>query len=84
MKLLFAEDNVDVSKAVVTLLTRNNYTVDPVYNGNDALTYLTGGDYDAAVLDVMMPGMDGYQTCDALRAFCNAPVLFLTAKSAEH
>ena len=58
MKILFAEDDKDVSRAVTVLLQRNHYTVDPVYNGRDALDYLTGGDYDAAVLDIMMPGMD--------------------------
>ena len=49
MKLLLAEDDRDISRAVATLLERSNYTVDVVYNGNDALDYLTAGDYDAAV-----------------------------------
>ena len=83
MKILFAEDDRDVSKAVTHLLQRNNYTVDPVYNGRDALDYLTGGDYDAAILDIMMPGMDGIEVLRRLReAGRHTPVLLLTARDA--
>lgn len=80
MKLLFAEDDRDVSRAVTVLLERSNYTVDPVYNGDDALTYLTGGDYDAAILDVMMPGRSGLQVVREARAQgVGIPILLLTA-----
>jgi len=80
MKVLFAEDDRDVSKAVTHLLQRNNYTVDPVYNGRDALDYLTGGDYDAAILDIMMPGMDGREVLKKAREKgIHIPVMLLTA-----
>ena len=80
MKLLFAEDDRDVSRAVVTLLERSNYTVDPVYNGNDALDYLVSGDYDAAVLDVMMPGRSGLEVVrEARRSGVRIPIMMLTA-----
>ena len=80
MKLLFAEDDRDISKAVVTLLERNNYTVDPVYNGNDALDYLLGGDYDAAVLDIMMPGKNGLVVVkEARQQGVRIPIMMLTA-----
>ena len=80
MKLLFAEDNRDVSKAVVTLLERNHYTVDPVYQGDDALTYLVHGDYDAAILDIMMPGKDGLAVVrEARQAGVKIPIMMLTA-----
>ena len=80
MKILFAEDDRDVSKAVTTLLQRNFYTVDPVYNGRDALDYLTGGDYDLAILDIMMPGMDGRDVVKKARQKgVKIPVMMLTA-----
>lgn len=80
MKILFAEDDRDVSKAVVTLLERSHYTVDAVYNGEDALTYLIQGDYDAAVLDVMMPGKNGLEVVrEARRNGVHIPIMMLTA-----
>ena len=59
MRLLLAEDEKMLSDALVTMLTHNNYSVDAVYNGQDALDYLETGDYDGAILDIMMPKMDG-------------------------
>ena len=80
MKLLFAEDDRDISRAVVTLLERSNYTVDPVYNGNDALDYLVGGDYDGSILDIMMPGKSGLQVVrEAREQGVGIPVIMLTA-----
>ena len=80
MKLLFAEDDPDVSRSVTALLTRSHYSVDPVYNGNDALTYLTGGDYDACIMDIMMPGMNGDEVVRKARAAgSQVPVIMLTA-----
>ena len=82
MKLLFAEDDPDVSRSVTALLTRSHYSVDPVYNGNDALTYLTGGDYDACIMDIMMPGMNGDEVVRKARAAgSQVPVIMLTAMS---
>lgn len=80
MKLLFAEDDPDVSRSVTALLTRSHYSVDPVYNGNDALTYLTAGDYDACIMDIMMPGMNGDEVVRKARAAgSQVPVIMLTA-----
>lgn len=56
MKLLLAEDDRDMARGLYALLTRSNYSVDLVDNGLDAADYLINGDYDAAVLDIMMPG----------------------------
>ena len=82
MKILFAEDDKDISKGVVTLLERNSYTVDAVYNGADALDYAVDGDYDAIVLDIMMPKMDGVTALKKMReADVAVPVLLLTAKT---
>lgn len=80
MKILLAEDERDMARAVSTLLVRNNFTVDVAENGRDALDYLMGGDYDAAVLDIMMPGMSGLEVVKQLRkAGRTIPVLMLTA-----
>lgn len=82
MKLLLAEDEKSLSRAIVKILEKNNYTTEAVYNGEDALAYLETGDYDAAILDIMMPKMDGITVLKKLRAMGNLmPVLMLTAKS---
>lgn len=83
MRLLLAEDEKDLSDALVTVLKHNNYSVDAVYNGQDALDYLTDGDnYDGAILDIMMPKLDGISVLKQIRAQGNhLPILMLTAKS---
>lgn len=82
MKLLLAEDELSLSKALVHILEKNNYTVDPVYNGQDALDYLETGNYDAVILDIMMPYIDGITLLKKIRANGNSiPVLILSAKS---
>lgn len=81
MRLLIADDDRDIAKALTALFEHNNYSVDAVYNGNDAYDYAAGGDYDGLVLDVMMPGMDGLEVLKRLRAGgMTTPVLLLTAK----
>lgn len=80
MKLLFAEDDRDISRGVTTLLQRSGYTVDAVTNGKDALSYLVNGDYDAAILDIMMPGMSGLDVLREIRKRgIGVPVMMLTA-----
>lgn len=59
MRLLLAEDEKALSKALVTILERNNYSVDAVYDGEEALDYLETGNYDGVIMDIMMPKMDG-------------------------
>lgn len=82
MKLLFAEDERSLSRAVVKILEKNHYTVDAVYDGEEAVDYLAGGDYDAVILDIMMPKMDGITVLRRLREAGNrVPVIMLTAKS---
>lgn len=82
MRLLLAEDERELSKALVTILKHNNYSVDAVYNGADALDYAETGVYDGIILDIMMPQVDGVTVLQRLRAAGNAvPVLLLTAKS---
>lgn len=82
MKILLAEDEVSMARAVGRILEKNNYYVDVVYNGLDAVNYLMMGDYDAVVLDVMMPGMDGIEVLKKIREIgIYTPVIMLTAKS---
>ena len=82
MRLLLAEDEKALSKALVAILERNNYSVDPVYDGKSALEYIETGNYDGAVLDIMMPVMDGISVLQEIRKRGNLiPVLLLTAKS---
>lgn len=82
MRLLLAEDEKALSGALCTILRHNNYSVDAVYNGADAIDYLETGLYDGAVLDIMMPKADGLTVLRTIRAKGNnIPVLLLTAKS---
>ncbi len=82
MKLLLAEDERSLSKAIIHILRKNNYNADAVYDGEAALTYLKSGIYDAVILDVMMPKMDGITVLKAIRSQGNnIPVLILTAKA---
>ena len=82
MRLLYAEDEKSLARAVSTILRKNNYSVDVVYDGQDALDYLETENYDGAILDVMMPGADGFEVLRRMRARGDStPVLLLTAKS---
>ena len=81
MRILIAEDDADIARALTALFEHNNYTVDAVANGNDAFDYAVSGNYDGIILDIMMPGMDGLEVLKHLRADAvNTPVLLLTAK----
>lgn len=82
MKLLFAEDERSLSRAVCRILEKNNYMVEAVYDGQEALQYLESGEYDAAILDIMMPKTDGITVLKKVRAQGNrTPILMLTAKA---
>ncbi|OUN07054.1 DNA-binding response regulator [Flavonifractor sp. An92] len=82
MRILLAEDERSLSRAVIALLERNNYSADAVYDGEEALAYLEAGNYDALILDLMMPKVDGMTVLRRLWEAGNPiPVLILTAKS---
>lgn len=82
MRLLLAEDEKELSNALVTVLKHNNYSVDAVYDGQEALDYLETGNYDGAILDIMMPKMDGITVLKTIRkGGLTLPVLMLTAKA---
>ncbi|MCF0137462.1 MAG: response regulator transcription factor [Oscillospiraceae bacterium] len=82
MRILLAEDEKSLAKALVKIFEKNNFSVDAVYDGAEALSYIENGNYDVAVLDIMMPKMDGISVLRKLRSEGNQlPVLMLTAKS---
>lgn len=82
MKLLLAEDERSLARALVKIFEKSHHSADAVYNGEDALAYLENATYDVAILDVMMPKMDGLTVLKTLRAKGNqTPVVLLTAKA---
>ena len=81
MRILFAEDERDLNDIITKKLTSQGYSVDSVYDGEEAIDILSYTDYDAVILDIMMPKADGFAVLRALRSKGkNTPVLFLTAR----
>ncbi len=82
MRLLLCEDERELSLALVKILKHFNYSVDAVYDGEQALDYLDAENYDAVILDIMMPKIDGLEVLKRTRAKGNLiPIIMLTAKS---
>lgn len=81
MRILVAEDERDMNRLITRTLEKEGYGVDSCYDGAEALDYLAGAEYDAAILDIMMPKKDGYEVLAWIRRQeKELPVLFLTAK----
>lgn len=82
MRILLAEDEREMSNALVAILKHNNYSIDAVYDGADALDYGLSGNYDVIILDIMMPRLNGLEVLAMLREKgVPTPILMLTAKS---
>lgn len=82
MRLLLCEDEKDLSAALMVMLKHSHYSVDAVYDGQEALDYLDTENYDGVILDIMMPKLDGISVLKTLRAKGNqVPVILLTAKA---
>lgn len=82
MRILLVEDEKPLSVAICKMLRQENYLVDFVFNGTDALEYILSDIYDAVILDVMLPGMDGFSVLQTIRSKgITVPVLMLTARS---
>lgn len=82
MRILICEDEIDLADGLCAILKGNKYSVDVVYDGEEALTYLEAENYDAVVLDIMMPKVDGITVLKTIRENGNSiPVIMLTAKS---
>lgn len=85
MKLLIAEDELDLAEALTVFFEKNHFTVDAVHNGFDAYEYAVTGEYDVVILDVMMPKMDGIAVLERLRAEgVKTPIMMLTAKGQKN
>ncbi len=83
MRILVAEDNRDMNRLIVKVLTKSGYSVDSCFDGSEAAEYLLSAEYDAVLLDVMMPVKDGFTLLEELRASgSHTPVLMLTARDA--
>jgi two-component system, OmpR family, response regulator len=81
MRLLLVEDDAKLARALERGFRREGYAVDTADNGDDALAQAIRNDYDAVVLDVMLPGLDGFTVCESMRRNDRwAPVLMLTAR----
>lgn len=82
MRILLAEDERSLSRAIVALLEKNSYSVDAVYDGEEVLSHIAVGNYDAVILDIMMPKRDGLSALREMRARgYTVPVLILSARS---
>ena len=82
-RILVVDDESSITEFVGYALKKEGYEVDVFDNGEDALAAARKNYYDLFVLDIMLPGMDGYELCRRLRAFTSAPVLFLSARDTE-
>ena len=81
MRILLVEDEKNLSAAVCRLLEKQRFVVDPAYTGPDGLDYALSGNYDAIILDVMLPGMDGFTILNRLRSEqIKTPIMMLTAR----
>ena len=82
MRVLLVEDEKGISSAICQVLKKENFTVDPVYTGTDGLDYALDENYDAIILDVMLPGIDGFHILKRIREKgIKTPVCMLTARS---
>ena len=82
MRILLAEDERSLSKALKEILTRSNYSVDCVFDGEEAVLYSMASEYDLVIMDIMMPKQDGISALKEIRSKGNnVPVLMLTARS---
>ena len=81
-KIMIVDDNVEIREIIQVLLQSEGYDIIEASHGQDAIDLLDDT-VDLIILDVMMPGMDGYQVCRIIREKTNAPILFLTAKGQE-
>ncbi len=81
MKILVVEDNEELNSTLKEILELNGYNVETAFDGEEALDFLTYSEYDAVILDIMLPKIDGYKVCQIMRQKgIKTPVLMLTAK----
>lgn len=83
VSILVVDDNPEIREIIQILLQGEGFSIEQAKNGMEALQALVGQAFDLIILDIMMPGMNGYQTCLEIRKQSNAPILFLSAKGQE-
>lgn len=81
--ILIADDNAEIREIIKILLSGEGFLVTEVKDGADALAAIEKQEFDLIILDVMMPGMSGYETCQGIREVSNAPILFLSARTTD-
>lgn len=82
-RILVVDDNPEIREIIQILLMGEGFQIEQAGNGTEALEALGIQEFDLIILDIMMPGMNGYQTCLEIRGQSNAPILFLSAKGQE-
>lgn len=82
-RILVVDDEDTITDFVSFVLQREGYVADVAKNGEEALELVSQNNYDLYILDIMLPGMDGYELCRRLRTSTDAPVLFLSARDTE-
>ena len=82
-RVLIVDDNPEIREIIRILLSGEGYALEEAKNGDEALEKAWETAFDLIILDIMMPGMDGYHTCMEIRKKSNAPILFLSAKTQE-
>ena len=82
-KILVVDDEKLIVKGIRFSLEQDDMEVDCAYDGEEALEYARSREYDLVLLDVMLPKMDGFQVCQAIREFSDMPIVMLTAKSED-
>ena len=82
-RILVVDDEQAITDFVSFNLSKENYKVDVAHNGNEAVDMANANDYDLVILDVMLPGIDGYEVCRRIRTKSSVPVLFLSARDTE-
>lgn len=82
-KILLVEDEARIRNIVLDYFTAHGLSCDLARNGEEALDILRDNDYDAILLDILMPGLDGFAVCQSVRKKSNVPILFLTALGSE-
>lgn len=82
-RLLLVEDDININRIINDYFSNRKYIVDAVFNGTDAIKHIDENTYDIVLLDIMLPGMDGFEVCRKIRKEKDVPILFISSLSDE-
>ena len=82
-RILIVDDNLEIREIIHVLLGGEGFEIEEAGDGTEALDAIRKNSFDLIILDIMMPGLNGYQTCLEIRKLSNAPILFLSARTKE-